>query len=266
MLPVLLSNRTRRPSGTVTPTWFLGALASISPGNLRALWLPTAADTTTNTSRSDLRLWTYDANIAARISVQGNGVLVSFSGTGQYGSTPDADDLSFNTGGLTDLPFSIVALANITDSAADRTFLSKWESTGNLLEYTWRIAGTTNLMDFGMDDASVPQFIRRRSNAAINVGALHLFGVSYDGGGGATAMNGVTLYEDAAAIASTATNSANYVAMENKSHYLDLGAEDTRAGLMNGSMGFVALYAVALSAARHLQVKAAANKFYGTSL
>lgn len=263
MMPVLLSNRSRRPTGTVTPTWFLGTLASISPGNLRALWLPTSADTTANISLSDLRVWTYDATIAGQISTQGQGVVVSFDGTNDYGSTPDTADLSFPE----PQPFSIVSLANVTDTGNHRNILSKFASSGVGAE--WNIAVTAaDLLALNLFDDSVDKQPFRISSAAITMGALHLFGSSYDGGGGATAANGITLYQDGAVITSTASNQALYVAMEDGTSAVGLGVYSnlSATGRFQGSMGFTAVYAANLSLAQHAQIKAAVNTYYELNL
>jgi len=246
---------------------FLDALWSIGgSGNFRALWLPTAADTTTNTDPSSpSRLWTYDADISARITTQGSGVVVSYSGTSQYATAPDAADLSFGNG-LVDSPFTLIALANVTNTAARRNIFSKFRSDNANAEYNWEINSTDKLR-LSLWDASVATGPNRTSDAAITQGALHLFGASYSGVGGATAASGITLYEDAAVIASTATNQPTYVAMENGTNIPTIsGWSDDQSQGMVGSLGCEIIYAVALTTAQHGQVKVVVNTYFGTSL
>lgn len=237
---------------------FIADLHGVSRGNLRALWLPYDTDTTTNTSPTDGRAWTYDATIAARITPQGSGVLVSFNGIDQYATTPDTADVSFGNG-LVDSPFSVVALANVTNTAAARTLVSKRGAAVD--EYACRI-DTTDTLRMALIDASVGVVAQRSSDAVITQGAMHLFGCSYDGGGGATAANGITLYQDGSSIVSTASNSASYVAMENLSGLPRIGDDTTLVSEFAGSMGFVALYAANLSTAQHRAITEAANRYY----
>mgnify|MGYP001615469253 FL=1 len=86
--------------------------------------------------------------------------------------------------------------------------------------------------------------------------------------GGATAANDIALYQNGALIASTASNNAGYVAMENGTNPAAVGGySNSGAGtFMDGSMGFAAMYAAALNVAQHLEVKRAANKYYGLTL
>ena len=243
--------------------WFIDQLRGVSPGNLRALWLPHPVDTTTNILKPDGRVWTNSATIQSRITYQGGGILVSFNGTDQYATTPDADDLSFGDG-TTDSPFSVVAQANVTDTAAQRSLLIKRGS--GTYEYGFLIGGT-DLLTLVLADQSASVFPSRGSNAAITMGAIGLFGASYDGSGGATAANGITLYENGVVKASTATNNASYVAMENLDGLLTLGNDITGASrLMQGSMGFAAIYAANLTASQHAQIASIVREYFKVAL
>lgn len=247
---------------TQDAAWFINELHAISAGNLRALWLPTSGDKTTNVSAlTGGRVWTYDATIAAQISALGNGVQVSFDGTSDQASTPDTADLTMTeANGL-----SIVALANVTDTAAARGIFLKGSLAGTA-EY-WLLINATDTIALNISIADRSQNPFRTSNAAITMGAFHLFGASYDGAGGATAANGMTLYEDAAVIASTATNAAGYTGMTDTA---TTGLLSTITGggasRMQGAMGFVAVYNANLSAAQHGTIKHLANRFFGLSL
>jgi hypothetical protein len=60
-------------------------------------------------------------------------------------------------------------------------------------------------------------------NLSSIVGGWHHVAVSYDGRGGATAANGITVYLDGAAIPVQRENSASYVAMENLANPVQFG-------------------------------------------
>src|SRR5688500_10685499 len=87
-------------------------------GDVRLLWLPKAADTTTSiTDDPSFRTVTWDATVASRLSSLGRGTSQSFvAASSQYGTTPDTADLSFGDGAA-DSAFSIIAFANVTDTA-----------------------------------------------------------------------------------------------------------------------------------------------------
>lgn len=239
---------------------FIEALYSVDP-SLRAVYLPRAGDTTVTTTLG--RVWTYTANIAAHITPQGNGVLVSFGAT-RYGVTPDTANLSFGNGS-NDSPCSFVGLANVTNTSSERPIITKWNGTFPAFE--WQLGITpSGTLRFAALDASASLNVSRSSNAAITTGSLALFGAVYDGRGGATAMDGVTLYQNAAVVASTATNDASYVAMENTTSSVEIGSIDDGVAIFNDTMGFVAVWAGALSATQMEAVKLAVEEYYGVNL
>ena len=106
---------------------FLARMSGLLGANQRLLYVPNGTDTTTSVESSTVgRTITWDATIAARASALGNGYGQSFNGTTQYGSMPDADDMSFGNGSV-DQPVGVLVLANVTDTAASRDFLTKWD-------------------------------------------------------------------------------------------------------------------------------------------
>lgn len=251
-----------RVARTRDAEWFIDELQGVSPGNLRALWLPRPHDTTSTSSpNTSARTWTHSTTIAARVSYQGNGVLVSFNGTDQYAGTPDTADLSI----IEPAGMSIVSLVNVTNTAGERPIITKWGTTSDVYEYQLGIlAGDT--LRFIAHDQSAGVNCNRTSNAAITQGSVVLLGVSYDGSGGATAMNGAALYQNAAVIASTATNNASYVAMENTACSMQVAAVDDAAAVFTGSMGFAAIYAANLSAAQHAAIADISRAYYEVKL
>jgi len=89
-------------------------------------------------------------------------------------------------------------------------------------------------------DESADALTTRTSNSAVSVG-LHFIVVTYDGTGGASAGNGMTMYVDGVAVASSAGNNGSYVAMENLSASVFVGAftgtGGTPADFMTGDFG-----------------------------
>lgn len=256
----------RGSSGGIAPFWeFVGALENVAAGKLVGLWLPQQGNTTTTTSKPGDRVWTYDATIASRLAAQGYGVTVSFNGTDQFATSPDTTDLSFGDG-TTDSAFSIAALANVTDTAGARCIASKIVTSGATGEWFFQVQGNDALRLL-LCDTSVPAQPFRESNAGITQGAPHLFGASYDATGGASAANGIVLFQDGASIASTATNVGTYVAMENGTVQASIGSfNGSTSDPFSGTLGFIAIYAANLNAAQHLAIKQAVNKFYALVL
>lgn len=239
-------------NGSQARNEFVGNLLTIL-GDTRLLWLPDGTETTTSTDQSlNGRTITYDASIASRLSRQGKGYRVSFNGTSQYGQTPDAANLSFGNG-TNDSAMSIVALANVTNTAASRVMVCKY--AGSAREWLFQINSSDALL-FGVFDESGDWQSTRTSDSAITQGSMRLFGVSYDGTGGSTAMNGATLYQDGLVIASSASNNASYVAMEDTAAVGAIGALSTLvASFFSGDMALVAVCQKNLSASDHWNIR-----------
>jgi hypothetical protein len=244
---------------------FLGNILSIT-GDTRVLWTPKPTDTTTSLDESLTgRTLTADATMAAQLSALGNGYARAFNGSTNYLTTPDAADLSFGTGAA-DLAFSIVVLANVTDTAAIRQILSKNDGASNI-EWSLRINAADGLDLFIFDQSASATSCSRASNAAITQGSWHLFAATYSGVGGASAGNGITLYQDAAVIASTATNSGTYVAMENLAAAVEIGSAVVHTlQFFPGSVALIALVAGVLTQSQLWAIKRHANAFFGLSL
>ena len=234
--------------------------------DVRLLWLPKPGDAAATKTIETVtgQVVTWDATVAGRLSALGNGVAQSFvSASTQYGSAPDTTSLTFGTG-VADTPFSVVALANITNTAAYRTCVGKWVSG----QEEWLLAvDPTDLLALLLGDISAAISIQRGSDAAITMGSWRLFGASYDGTGGATAANGITLYQDGAVIASTATNNAGYVAMENGTSDIEFGAFFAHTqGLLDGSLALLLVVARALTTVEHRALAIMCNRYFGLGL
>ena len=192
-----------------------------------------------------------------RISPLGRGASLAFNGTTDYLSTPDTADLTF----IETATMSGFAVMNVVDTAANRDIFSK--STTSNTEYIWSSANGTDFPTFFAQDDSVAITVQRNANATLTHAVWCTQGFSYDGTGGATAMNGVTLFLNGAVNASTATNSGSYVAMEDKAAAFLIGAQNAGAtNFMNGSMAMQLLVAANLSAAQHAALNALAKAYF----
>lgn len=228
---------------------FLAALLTLC-GDVRLLWLPSPGTTTTTTDESLTgRTLTYDATIAARLSRLGIGQAVTFNGSSQYANTPDTANLSFGNG-TTDSAMSLVFVGNVTNTAAQRMILSKYGAlgSGTGAEWQWMVhSDDTLILEIVDDSAGVACF--RQSSAAITMGSTVMLGATYSGVGGASAGNGMALYQNGLAITSSASNNASYVAMEDKTAVVELGSRAVHSSaFFQGSMSLVVLCQKQLSA------------------
>ncbi len=194
------------------------------------LWTPgqddafssTLRDRSGNNKDGDLTgaSWTKTANGLTVNSFDGDNDVIDFG---------DDDSFSFGNG-TNDSPFSLLMWINETDTLATRHIMSKWNSTGGQAKEWLLQVASTGRLEFHVFDLSEVIIVFRRTDVLIGTGKDLLVGVTYDGRGGADAMDGVTLYVNGGVMASTATNNAGYVAMQP-------GALTVRYGLDNGSLG-----------------------------
>ena len=185
-----------------------------------------AGRTTVTTVGEEAAVFTYSEAVTAfdvAPSLQGPGriPIVEFNGTDEEADTPGAAFWSRDDAGGAN-GFSIGIWANVTNTALARCLMAKFDSTSSLREWIFFIQADDTLRLFLFDE-SVDEDTNRDSDAAITMGSLRFFVATYDGAGGATAANGITLYEDGAIIASTATNNASYVGMEDLAGVVSLG-------------------------------------------
>lgn len=241
---------------------FIANLLQIT-GDTRLLFLPRSTNTTTSTDQSrNAQTITHNATAAGRLSRVGKGYALAFDGSTNYSTAPDAAGLSFGDAS-TDVAHSWLALVKITDTANNRTLFGKF--TTNQREYRAYI-NTTDTLLWAFYDESTDATDQRASNAAVTQGAYVLLGGVFNGTDGA---NGMTLYQNAAVIASTATTDSGgtYTAMENGTSVLGIGAGTSSASLpFQGDIAMIALCAGALTADQMWQIKQLVNGYFGLSL
>ena len=148
--------------------------------------------------------------------------ILGMNGVDQQWDTPD--DAYWTRGnGIADSPFSVGMFVDSKDNTDYQHLMGKFGASGAVREWLVQITDT-GILDFRLYDPSVDITITRKSDAAVPQYKPTFLAATYDGTGGATAMNGVALYVDGVAIASTATNNASYVAMEDTTSVVTVGS------------------------------------------
>ncbi len=151
-------------------------------------------------------------------SFQGVVPVLRFNGTDEEADTPDAAFWSVDDSG--DNGFSLGAWIHVTDTANHRAILAKYAVSNR--EWNLRIE-TADKLIINLIDESAGVSADRTTDAAVPMGQWIYVVMTYDGTGGSSAANGITLYLNGAVEASTATNNGSYVAMENLGAVVELG-------------------------------------------
>ncbi len=187
-----------------------------------------AGRTTVTTVGEEAAIFTYSEAVTAfdaPPSVRGPGriPIITFNGTDEEANSPDAAYWSRDDAGGAN-GFSVGVWANVTDTAAARTLLAKFDDTtaAELREWMLFITPADEARLFLMDE-SANVSAQRTSDAAITMGSWRFFVATYDGAGGTAAADTIILYDNGAVLASTATNNASYVGMEDLATVVSLG-------------------------------------------
>lgn len=191
------------------------------------------------------RVWTYSGGLATDKIFKGQTYVYSFDGTDSYLSTPDTADMSFGDGS-NDVAFSVGGWVEVVNTAGNQRIICKSTGSPNSSEWALFLDASEKLYLITYD-LSVPKTTYRATDVALSVGWHHVVAV-YNSTGGATNHNGTTLYVDGVAVASSATNDAGYVAMENATVVPQIG-RDSAGNYFAGDMGRLFVHPAALSAA-----------------
>lgn len=132
------------------------------------------------------------------------------NGTGEEGDTPDTAFWSFISGGV-DAAGSVGLWIEPRSVSGGKIYLGKFSTPKE-----WRFLQVGAKVRFDVNDESAGVVPVRQADSAssIAIGRKAFVVATYDGSGGASAMDGVTLYHSGTVLASTATNNASYVDME----------------------------------------------------
>ncbi len=153
-----------------------------------------------------------------------------------YVTVADNANFTFQDGGPN--AWSIALWAYITDNSGSTKFISKWTTDNK--EWVLGLSASKRLI-MNLYDESEDINISRKADTALSNGWRFIV-MTYDSTGGATAANGITFYVDGAAAASTATNNAGYVAMENKAADVIIGAMGDFSQKYNERIDNVAIF------------------------
>ena len=208
-----------------------GDISSLSP----IAWYKLNASEIFNSTSTE---WSVDNNAYPSVYQSS----LKFNGSSNYVNCGDADDLSFGNG-VTDSPFSISAWVNITDATRFRV-VNKGSNFSTDYEYLFGTSGSDilafNLYDTG--GTSVERISRQYNTALTSLQGqwLHLVG-TYDGSG---TSNGIKIYLNGSRVdnASNDLDPADYVAMENTSNPLEIGASTTISRYSNGQISNTAIF------------------------
>ena len=174
----------------------------------------------------------------------GMGWSIDFDGDNDYVNLGDHNDFSFGDG-TNDEEVTFFSVFEIVNTGTYQQVFNKVDNTGGseLKEYLVDIDSSEKIRIVQYDE-SVSVSCSRKVDVAITVG-YHTLCVTSPGDGGATAMNNVNIYIDGSLVASTPTNNASYVAMENLSNSLWIGAQDGGGGtptyLMQGDVALIGI-------------------------
>lgn len=149
-------------------------------------------------------------------------------GGSAYAAVTDHAELSFGNSTV-DSPFSISAWIYVTHTGSTQVILSKWEADTPDREWYFAIRGQGDLELVLYDESEDVEIFKRTDN--ILAEGWHFVVATYTGQSatGSTAANLITLYVDNVAVAQTATNNANYDAMEAGDTDVVIGANEATA-------------------------------------
>ena len=211
--------------------------------NLVGLWLLNETSGTTAYDRCTKNLINGTLTNTPTLDVAlGNGFngMTFSAASSQYVSLGSPSGLGF---ARTD-PFSIICLATQNDNAAVKALISRFTSGGpnNQGWIFFFDAGEKLLFQFWR----VGENINVTSNAALSTGTLIMPGCSYSGSG---AASGVVLYNNGVAVADTDTTDTLTGTVDYTNATASIAAYDVNTGPHDGSIGLIAIFDAAKSAA-----------------
>jgi hypothetical protein len=182
-------------------------------------------------------------------TVSSNPYYLTFDGVDDYVELADSDSLSFGNG-TADSPLTIELWFRPGSMSLKQNLIGKWGSGNTVREYRLYIAPGTIRLDL-MDSARQVQVSARNNNSlSALAGGWHHLAVTYDGRGGASAADGITIYVDGVAMPMFRINNASYVAMSNTSAILQIGREGGLTNQYNGGLDEIRLWNVARTPAQ----------------
>ena len=145
---------------------------------------------------------------------------VGFDGAANELDSPDATFWSRGDGS-DDSPVTLGVWLVIAAASSFRTILAKWVAT----EWLFRVTASEEAELIMRDSSAGVQ--ASRVSSVLPTGQPVFVAVTYDGAGGASAADTINFYVNGVLANGTASNNANYVAMENGTAVLSLGFRPT---------------------------------------
>ena len=179
----------------------------------------------------------------ANSSVSGVPYYLNFDGADDYLEVADSDSLSFGNG-ATDTPLSVELWFRPESMTLKQNLVGKWGTSNTTREYKLYLAAGTIRLDL-MDGArqAIVSAYTSGSQTALTGGWHHL-AITYDGRGGATAANGITIFVDGVAVPIARISNASYTAMSNTSAALQIGREAAASKHYFGGLDEIRLWRV----------------------
>jgi hypothetical protein len=172
-----------------------------------------------------------------------NNYSMSFDGSNDYIDVGDSDSLSF-TNGSNDLPFTFSSWVYFDSVSGARAILGK--DNGTQREYAL-FSNSGKLKIFLKHLGGGTQCSRETNNVVFSTGQWYHVAASYDGSGGSTAADGITLYINGVVAASTATNNGSYSHMSNTTADFNIGRYSGAFAYFYGLIDELAVWNTALT-------------------
>jgi hypothetical protein len=226
----------------------LGAEDLSSPYSIA--WDTTTVANGTHTLTVEARDAVGNVGISSVVVTVSNGTVssdpyyLSFDGVDDYVDVADSDSLSFGNG-ATDAPLTFELWFRPNSMSSRQNLLTKWGNSSSAQEYRLFIVSGTIRLDLMDRNGQAMVWVNTTGNLASLAGGWHHLAVTYDGRGGATAANGVTIYVDGVAVPVNRVNNAAYVAMNNTAALLQIGREAPASRHYNGGLDEIRLWNVA---------------------
>jgi len=181
-------------------------------------------------------------------SIARSDFYTDFDGTNDYVDIGDFDKASGGSGGT----FTVMAWFKANTTGAWDTIVSKWNNSGTLREWLFRINDASKI-EFRLFDESADETIGRYYNSALSTGVWYHYACTYDGSTGSNSNDGVKIYENGIKVDDTdisGIDEANFAGIENLGGSLQIGSlyDSAQANFFDGAMSSVSLYQTALDA------------------
>jgi hypothetical protein len=228
------------------------------------------AGVTPSTSEADLSGNANAATYAGSMTVSNQGIkgdVYSLKFDGLDDRLSIADNDVFTRDDSSGEGFSVCAWVQVNATTACQTIMSKYSAaTGNeAREWTFQLDEGERLQAQIYDETE-NAYSYATGATALTDDEWYFLSATYDGRGGATAANGISLYVNGVSDSPTATNSASYVSMRNTESSVLIGARTGTAALdrfWTDKMGCVFYTPDILSAADIWRLYVNTRGYYG---